>query len=196
MQAKNVHQLPAAVAASDRMFVDTNIWKCFTYTKATLPRQAHSVSVYTNFISECVKAKAQLFSSVLSFSELSSIIERTELEIYKNANGTNVPIKKFREGTIERQVVVQEVNVAWQQVEQLSTLIPITLDDHCLASARANFDNYPLDSYDVFFVEQMKAAGLTAIVTDDLDFIYVPGLEVYTCNVDSIGRARLFKRLV
>jgi predicted nucleic acid-binding protein len=196
VQAKAVYRLAtASPSAADRFFVDTNAWKFFTYTKATMPHQAQAERTYATFLSHCVKAGATLFASVLSFSELSSIIERTEWTIYKATTDPTVSLKKFREGTLERQLVVYETDVAWQQVEQLSSMIPINLDAGCLAAARANFANYPLDGYDVYFVEQMRVAGITKIVTDDMDYISVPGLEVYTCNQDCIGRAALYKRL-
>lgn len=184
----------SSLKSTAKLFVDTNVWKCLTYSKATLGYAAKA-KAYADFVGSCVAARVDLFSSILSYSELASIIERTECDIYNAAHGERILIKKFREGIVARQEVVEELAVAWGQVEALSTLLPITLDSAMLEGAKRNFSNYPLDGYDVFFVEQMKAAGISAIVTDDLDYIYVPGLHVYTCNNDSIGRAKLYKRL-
>lgn len=88
-----------------------------------------------------------------------------------------------------------EVETAWSQVEAISSIISLTLDSTALSKARSAFCTYPLDGYDLFFVDQMASAGVSAIITDDVDFIYVPNIDVYTCNADSIGRARLFKKL-
>lgn len=195
MQARLVCELPGAIAkAGENIFVDTNVWKCLTYTKATMSYQAKA-NAYASFINRCVKEKAHLCSSVLSYTELASIIERTERDIYNQSTGSSVSLKKFREGVTERQQVVAELQAAWAQVETLSSLIPIALDDALLKAAQKNFEHLPLDGYDVFFVEQMRAANITSIVTDDLDFIYVPGLTVYTNNADCIGRARMYKKL-
>lgn len=195
VKASVVNIAGAAPQASDKFFVDTNIWKFQNYSKAAFGNQAQKTAPYTNFLAACASVGATLYRSVLSFAELSSIIERTEWDIYKQLHGS-VSMKQFREGTKERQDVAQEVQAAWGPVEALSTPLVLTLDHAMEKQAFQNFVDYPLDGYDVFFIEQMRAAKLANIITDDVDYIYVPGLTVYTLNKDSIGRARLFKKLL
>jgi len=44
--------------------------------------------------------------------------------------------------------------------------------------------------YDLFYVEAMALAGLTQIITDDADFVTIPGITVFTSNRNAIELAR------
>jgi hypothetical protein len=52
-----------------------------------------------------------------------------------------------------------------------------------------------VDGYDVFFLEAMKLANISKVVTDDADFGTVEGINVYTCNQTLISEAKNQGRL-
>jgi tellurite resistance-related uncharacterized protein len=111
MQARVVYQLPGAkITDAARLFVDTNVWKCLTYTKATI-KYTGKANIYATFIANAVKHNAALFTSALCYPELAHIIEATECDIYNTLAGTAITLKKFREGTAERESVVRKFSV-------------------------------------------------------------------------------------
>jgi len=135
--------------------------------------------------------------SPLSYSELAHIVETVEMEIY---NATAAPhlvcrnIKEFRSGDVERLTVVTEMQIAWGQVSSIATALSTPTDAVALKDAIALFEGCPLDGYDIFYVNAMRNAGLDAVVTDDIDFIYVPDLRVFTANDRALKQAALFKK--
>lgn len=187
--------------ANDRFFVDTNVWKSFAYANATTGpsgRPAASAA-YSKYVTKCLDATATLYWSPLSYSELAHIVETVEMEIH---NAVAPPhkvcrsIKEFRSGDLERLTVVTEMQIAWGQVSSIGKALPTPTDDAALKAAIALFEGYPLDGYDVFYVNAMRNAGLDAVVTDDIDFIYVPGLRVFTANDRALKQATMFRKLL
>lgn len=185
--------------ATDRFFVDTNVWRYITYAKFTLGNAARSqtmAQVYSAYIERCLKAGAVLYYSPLSYSELAAAIERTELDIYNAQRGDDCHLKQFRLGTNERQTVVAEVQAAWGQVSVIGQPLATPTDAKAFTAAVTLFEQNPLDGYDIFFINAMRAADLTAVITDDVDFTHVSGLRVFTANDTSLRQARMFRKLV
>jgi predicted nucleic acid-binding protein len=184
---------------TDRFFVDTNVWRYFTYAKFTIgniAEQQRKAQIYSAYIQKCLTVGATLLWSPLSYSELSSVIERAELDIYNKAHaGAMSSMKDFRLGTAERTTVVAEVDASWGQICTMGTALPTPCDDTALAAAVALFQNYPLDGYDIFYVNAMHAANVNAVVTDDIDFTHVPNLHVFTANDKAIRQAAYFTKV-
>jgi predicted nucleic acid-binding protein len=187
--------------ADERIFVDTNVWKFFAYANATTGSKGRPVekAAYSKYVMACRAAIATLYWSPLSYSELAHVIETIEMDIH---NSTAPPgkqcksIKQFRTGTVERATVVAEMQIAWNQVSSLGTALPTPTDETALTKAIALFEGCPLDGYDIFYVNAMRNAGIDAIVTDDVDFIYVPGLHVFTANEKALQLAAMFRKKV
>jgi hypothetical protein len=64
-----------------------------------------------------------------------------------------------------------------------------------LKAAITLFEGCPLDGYDIFYVNAMRNAGIDAVLTDDIDFIYVPGLRVFTANERALKLAAMYKKV-
>jgi len=185
--------------ASDRFFVDTNVWKFFAYANATTGQKGRPAAkaAYSKYLTDCLKAKATLYWSPLSYAELAHIVETVEMEIYNSAVPAHMAcnhIKEFRSGDVERLTVVTELQIAWAQVSSLGTALPTPTDEDALKAAILLFEGCPLDGYDIFYVNAMRNAGLDAVITDDVDFIYVPGLRVYTANAKALQQAAMFRK--
>lgn len=188
--------------AGDRFFVDTNVWRFFTYAKFTTGDAAQIAHLqklaqaYSKYVQECVKVGATLYWSPLSYSELSSVIERAEHDIYKALLGNGkVGLKDFRLGGVERATVVAEMQTAWGQISALGKPLPTPTDDAALASAIELFEGRPLDGYDIFYVHAMNASSVMAVITDDIDFTHVPNLRVFTANEKAIRQAGFFPKV-
>jgi hypothetical protein len=47
-----------------------------------------------------------------------------------------------------------------------------------------------LDGYDLLILEAMDKAGVKQIITDDVDYLTVPGIKVFAANSGAISAAR------
>jgi len=92
--------------------------------------------------------------------------------------------------------VVQEIQVVWQQIEQFGNTLELLLDDRLIAQADQRLAQVQLDGYDLFIVELMFQNGIVNIITDDCDFVTVPGLTVYTANTTAVEEARRQGQLI
>lgn len=189
--------------ASDiRVFVDTNVWFWFSYTKASLDlrddrkREIDSFLQFINFF----LSKKTLYSCGLIYAELTSLVERTELELYRSKLSkpdSSMGLKKFRrEYPRSRLGAIKEAKLAWEMVESCSELIPMNLDLNFVQAASKQATNFLLDSYDLFYYEIMRINKIDCILTDDKDFLSVPGLKVFTANNQVIREAKNLERLI
>ena len=184
----------------DKFFVDTNVWRYFTYAKFTTShslKQKQLAQIYSKYINDCLKAGASLFWSPLSYSELSSVIEKTEFDLYKamNPGNASLSIKDFRLGNIERTGVVFEMQIAWNQITSLALPLSTSTDSESLAKAVELFEKFPLDGYDIFYIQAMMAARVSSVITHDIDFVHVSGLNVFTANEKALTSASFFPRV-
>jgi predicted nucleic acid-binding protein len=184
----------------ESLFVDTNVWKNFAYTNASASAsfRPQNAGAYAKYVEKCIAKKTSLLYSNLSYSELAHVIETIECEIYNGtrAEGDRVRLKQFRQGDVERLTVVTEMQITWQLVTEAATLLPTAIDDEAQRAAAELFEGFPLDGYDIFYVNAMRAAKVDAILTDDADYIYVPGLRVFTASDTALRMAGAFKKIV
>ena len=188
VEAEIVELLTDKPSVNDRFLVDTNVWYWFTYTAAGAYIHSRSRD-YLTYINSCLKDDSELFHSTLSLSEISHTIEKTEYDIYSN-RGPAWKIKEFRHNLAERMRVVNEINTAWAQVENLSAAIPATVDQPCVDASLTRLQSQKIDGYDLFILESMKAHGIEQVITDDSDYATVPGIRVFTANLNVIKSAR------
>lgn len=175
----------------DIFLVDTNVWYWLTYPSATF--SASHQGSYSNYIIDIIndvkKVGATLCCSGLSLAELSHLIEKDEkrLSIYSYINS-----KEYRHNyPSERAKVVSEVQNAWDQVQNIyAYLIHLNLDQKTVDAALNRFSNQCLDGYDLFILESMQQESITKIITDDGDYVTVPGIQVFTANPEALTSAR------
>ncbi|BAZ16812.1 hypothetical protein NIES4071_86900 [Calothrix sp. NIES-4071] len=131
-----------------------------------------------------------------SLAELAHLIEKAEREIFIRANGA-ITTKEYRHNQLlERSKVVAEVETAWNQVKSIGAPINLTINDHTTDAALNRFKTYLLDGYDLFILETMSTESIRNIITDDGDFVTIPGIEVFTCNLNAINAAQAQGKLV
>lgn len=172
----------------DIFLVDTNVWIWQTYTNAIASSRNDptKIRVYTAYLSHARRTGAALAYSGLILAELAHVIERTEYEIYKRRiNSRSLSIKEYRHNcSVERANVIAEVESAWKQVKGLAVTVDLTVNEDVTNAALARFKAQALDGYDLLILEAISRAGAGQIkvITDDMDYAAVPGIQLFTCN--------------
>ena len=183
---------------SDIFFVDTNIWFWQTYTNAAFTAKRYQITDYPNYINKTRQNGATLTYSGLTLAELAHIIEKTEYDIYVQSNGY-LHFKKYRNDyPTERANVVAEVQFTWRRIKKIAIPIDLTVDDATTDAAINRFTTQAVDGYDLLMLEAISkaGAGTVKIITDDMDYSVVPGIEVFTSNKYVIQDAAMQKKLV
>lgn len=172
----------------EKYFVDTNVWYWFTYVgskEMNVPDKPEDYQVrdYPQFIERALSDGASLCHSGLTFSELSHIIETTELNIYrKKINDEFFERKAFRKIKAERDSVLNEIDIAWKTICGISECIDSKFDPGFVENVKDTMSSSVLDSYDAFYVELMRKHRVDYIVTDDRDFCTMSDGIVMTAN--------------
>ncbi|MCE2697447.1 MAG: hypothetical protein PX483_12755 [Nostocales cyanobacterium LE14-WE4] len=183
---------------SDIFFVDTNIWFWQTYTNAAFTAKRYQITDYPNYINKTRQNGATLTYSGLTLAELAHIIEKTEYDIYVQSNGY-LHFKKYRHDyPTERANVVAEVQFTWRRIKKIAIPIDLTVDDATTDAAINRFTTQAVDGYDLLMLEAISkaGAGTVKIITDDMDYSVVPGIQVFTSNKYVIQDAAMQKKLV
>jgi hypothetical protein len=183
---------------SDIFFVDTNIWFWQTYTNAAFTAKRYQITDYPNYINKTRQNGATLTYSGLTLAELAHIIEKTEYDIYVQSN-RYLHFKKYRHDyPTERANVVAEVQFTWRRIKKIAIPIDLTVDDATTDAAINRFTTQAVDGYDLLMLEAISkaGAGTVKIITDDMDYSVVPGIQVFTSNKYVIQDAAIQKKLV
>lgn len=199
IQAEVVDITTDTPQASDVFIVDTNVWYWMTYTRASQslrPPAQYQTSNYPAYTNAALAVGARICQSCLTLAELTHLIERAEFQIYAQANPTtfsnpNKFDKRYRHSfDTERFQVVSEIQAAWGQVESMANPLSVTVDSTTTSAALARCQTEKVDGYDLFILESMVTHGVLQIITDDGDFVTVPGIQVFTANRNVIDTAR------
>jgi hypothetical protein len=184
---------------SDIFLVDTNVWFWQTYTNASTTARPYQLKNYPNYLTQALVNGSTLSYSVLTLAELSSIIERTELDIYNKSNRVRLRPKEYRHNLPkERAKMVAEVQSAWSQVEAIAVSADLQINDDIARAALTRFQTQAVDGYDLLLLEAISRAGtgLVQVITDDMDYATVPQIQVFTSNKNVIEEATRQRKLV
>jgi hypothetical protein len=189
---------------SDRFLVDTNVWYWLTYSrsKQTLrPPQNYQITKYPDYINAAVIAKSQLLWSALSVAELTTLIERSEHSIFcrrNNHDPNQFSIKKYRHGyPVERaKKVIAEIETSWNQVEVIGHCLDSLVNQSTVTQVVNDLQIQSIDGYDSLIAHAMKIAQVDKIITDDIDFVTVPGITIFTANRNALLAANAQNKLL
>lgn len=185
---------------NDIFLVDTNVWLWQTYTKAAIFSQnvRNKISEYSQYLAIARSNGAILTYSGLILAELAHVIEKTEFKIFRQQDQSVKP-KEYRHNyPNERANVVSEVQSAWNQVEAIAVSADLMIDEASTQAALARFQSQALDGYDLLLLESISRAGAGQIkvLTDDMDYTVVPGIQVFTSNTLVIQTATSQGKLI
>jgi hypothetical protein len=184
----------------DIFLVDTNVWLWQTYTNAIASSRnaPNKIRAYTPYLSKA-RRNATLVYAGLILAELAHVIEKTEREIYNQQTRSSLDAKEYRHNNLaERANVVAEVESAWQQVEGLAVPIDLIVNEEITNASLARFKTQALDGYDLLILEAISRAeaGQVKVITDDMDYAVVPGIQVFTNNGLVIQQAAVQGKLL
>ena len=99
---------------------------------------------------------------------------------------------------LERKNVVAEVEAAWSQVKAIAVPLSVTIDESLTDAALQRFQTQALDGYDLFILESMyrSGSGQVNVITDDIDYIGVPDIQVFTANPQALEVAERQGKIV
>ncbi|MFH1896995.1 MAG: hypothetical protein ABH886_01955 [Candidatus Desantisbacteria bacterium] len=183
----------------DIFLVDTNVWYWLAYSRANLADRCpnpYQIKDYPMYIGKALSAKSRLHRCGLSLSELAHLIEKTEREIYIRSNGVLNPKEYRHNHSIERANVVAEIQTAWSQINTMSQTLDLQIDEPVTNAVLSRLSSQPLDGYDLFILEAISRADVVKIITDDGDFVTVPGIQVFTANQNVIKSAQNQEKLL
>jgi predicted nucleic acid-binding protein len=185
----------------DFLMVDTNVWYWHTYTNANVSALSYQINSYPDYLAQAVSAQSILMHTGLSLSELSHRIEKTEYDLFiigsEKLGLKKFKLKEYRHNRLdERKKVVKEIETAWSQVTSISASIDVIVNEAATNLALSRLQSQLLDGYDLFMLEAMQKEGITQIITDDGDFVTVPGITVFTANSNVIKEAESQHKLL
>jgi predicted nucleic acid-binding protein len=193
VQAEVVDIRSDAPKNNDIFLVDTNAWYWYTYTTASILSSSYQSKEYPSYIAKAISANSWLSYCGLSLAELAHNIEQTEREIFSST----LKPKEYRHNyPTERAKVVAEVQAAWSQVISSAVCTDVLVSEDTSNAALTRFQTQLLDGYDLLILEAMDKAGVTQIITDDGDYLTVPGIKVFTSNRSAIASARTQGKLL
>ena len=171
----------------DKFFIDTNVWFWMTYTQASNSARHYQITNYPSYVNSILDAGGSVYQNGLSFAELAHLIEKTELDIFNFNNRTHgaeeIRVKEFRHNhPREREKVTDEIEAAWIQVKSLAEPLDVTVDESIADTALERIKTQKVDGYDLFILELMFRHNILQIITDDGDFVTIPGIKVFTSN--------------
>ncbi|MDF5739816.1 MULTISPECIES: hypothetical protein [unclassified Nostoc] len=187
VQAEVVDIRSDAPKNDDIFLVDTNAWYWYTYTNASISSRPYQTTEYPSYIAKAISANSLLLYCGLSLAELAHNIEQTEREIFSST----LKSKEYRHNfPVERAKVVAEVQTAWSQVISSAVCTDVLVSQETSNAALNRFQTQLLDGYDLLILEAMDKGGVTKIITDDGDYVTVPGIKVFTANSGAIAAAK------
>jgi hypothetical protein len=181
----------------DVFLVDTNVWYWMTYSKASQTAKPYQINDYPAYIDKALASKSQLCKCGLSLEELSHRIEKTEFDIFALTQSSSLWPKEYRHNyPTERLNVVTEIQAAWGQVKSMAKAVDVTIDTDSTDRALLRMADEPLDGYDLFILEAISQAGIFNVITDDGDYATIPGIQLFTANINVIKTARNQGKLI
>ncbi len=182
---------------NDMFLVDTNVWFWLAYTQASTYSMPYQIRDYPAYINTALTTKCLLSYCGLSLSELAHNIEQTERKIFNFRSSTNLKSKEYRHNySTERTKVASEIEIAWIQVTSIAASTDIIINETLTNAALKRFKTQILDGYDLMILEAMDKAGIDKVITDDGDYVTVPGIKVFTANYNAIASARSQGKLI
>ncbi|MGI0494043.1 hypothetical protein ACN4EG_19850 [Alkalinema pantanalense CENA528] len=204
VRAKVINLITDQPQPGDRFLVDTNVWYWLTYTRAKLspkPPKSYQTQHYPTYIKAALQAQSQIFWSGLSIAELSSLIERSEWQIFcatHQRRPEDFSLKEYRHGSPQerQQQVIPEIEAAWGLIETSGTCLETLVDQPTTAQTIGNLTIQELDSYDSLMLTTATKTGINQVITDDIDFITASGITVFTANRNAIAAAKAQNQLI
>jgi hypothetical protein len=187
----------------DRFLLDTNVLYWVTYHRSDLTDRAPSsvqATQYPAYVKSALQANSTLYWSSLSIAELTTLIERSEYDIFckNNQISEKFSLKDYRHGYPKERIdqVLPEIKAAWNSVQGIGKCIDSLVTQDTISQSILDFNNQSVDGYDSLILNALQTSNITQIITDDIDFITVPGVTIFTANFKALSAAKSQNKLI
>lgn len=181
---------------NDKFFIDSNVW---LWTVSVVEFDSHPCqSIYSDYLKAAIHKKTTIFYSGLSLPEVAHCIEDALYNSYNDflSYDAHITKKAFRYTRDLRARVMDNIQRAWDQICSVSkNHIDSNINEQINANTLQQLINNPLDGYDAFMLESIKTST-TDVITHDRDFLFVPGIRVFTANEKIIKEAKQARKLI
>lgn len=176
----------ASIAEEEVFAIDTNVLLWTHYSKASNPklnRHPYQVIEYPNFVANLLKNKNRLITTTLNLSELISVVEKSEYQIYKATHsGNGMKFKDFRKIGLARSAYKNEISTMMAEIrasynDQIE-VIEVTRDK--LLEFNNHIEQTQCDVFDYLVIEYLKSIGVTNYISDDKDFMSVEDIQLFS----------------
>ncbi|WP_441002638.1 hypothetical protein [Pseudocolwellia agarivorans] len=172
------------IPAKENILLDTNVIYWMTYASSrvmpsSLKAQAYQLSSYPLII-ESLLGKNDLYYSRFSIPELFHLVSKIEASIDGVNNNREHKEWMRLKG---RDIVLNEMKSVLCAIENFAKLLDG--DEKSLVSPIKYLELYGavfMDGYDIFIKNEMDTKNISFIITDDMDFGSVKGINVITAN--------------
>lgn len=153
----------------------------YVFYPNSAPNYAYS---YSNFVSNLINEGKIIYIPIFVLIEAINVIEKIELELYNKNNNTNLHMKLFRDNSLERKKVKNNIELFLAQITSISQIkiLPQTLNVTPINVFVDKFDQHKLDLFD-FYLEDLCCKESYPIITNDADFTKgLQSVDIYTSN--------------
>ena len=186
----DINTLDTTKIKNNVFVIDTNVLYWMHYSRCHIvDKIGNQTIIYPRFIKDLISNNNKVVTSSCNISELVNLIEKKEHEIYKNTN-SSITKKHFRSLSSERIKVKSELESVLLQVKSIYDIQDLFFKSSEIESFVSEFENHKCDSIDFIVINHVINNGLINFVTDDLDYITIDNLNVYTANANAINLAK------
>lgn len=162
--------------------LDTNVLYWTFYPKCTYSQGYQKI--YADKL-VLLKARNKFITLSTSIAELFSIIEKTEYNLYKDANypTEDFSLKDFRQINSERLRLGNTLELIYDQLKAFTSIKKHDIPAELMQEYAQKYASHRLDPYDYILVDYCKTNGLDYVITDDGDFsCTLEYLNILTAN--------------
>lgn len=182
---------------NDVYLIDTNAWIWMSYTRSSLIKESYQLEDYPTYIDKIIEAGAKIYRTSINLIEISSVIEKTEFNIFKINNNLSekFSLKEFRHNTDTKGVTL-EIESAWEQICAVSSHLDINLDLVSSGKLMELIKTETVDGYDRALLLAVMEKQNIRIISDDSDFSTVPWITLHTANPTVVTKALRRQKLL
>lgn len=174
------------ISSSEVFAIDTNILYWTHYSQVSNPNlrvHPYQVKKYPNFIADLLNNGNKLVTSILNLTELVSIVEKSQYNIYKAVNPLpKISKKQYRANHVERQMYQREIENMIMEIKSSydNQIEIINITENEINQFRESMMEEMCDVFDYTVIHYFKSKGIINYISDDKDFISVNGINLYT----------------
>lgn len=183
MPMYNIREIDTLSISSDEcFFLDANILYRLYTGYPIEEKNDEKVRMYSNFIGELIQNGNKFETSAGNVQEVLNLIERTEHNLYKEANDGQLGKKAFRKNNEQRQLVKNKVRAVYAAIHQNCKIVDLKIEKETLEKFVDTLTEHLYDPMDFFVVEDCVRRERKNVITDDSDFLNDQRLNIYVAR--------------